>query len=277
MFNAAAARQDGAMTTGTDARPAVIAGAHTALGLHRAHNEDAWTCGPTWFAVADGMGGHRGGDVASRIAVETLEGFGVPRSIGDVRQAITRANAEVHRVSSCVDEAGGMGTTLVGVVVAGGAHGVGLVLFHVGDSRCYRLHRGTLSLLTRDHSHVQELIDAGLLDGREASNHRLRHVVTRALGVDDPVEPEISVLPRPVGRLLLCSDGLAELPPRTIGRVLSAVREPADAARRLVELAARRSSDNVTALVVDTTVHTAVDTAVDTARHRVLDPVDHAA
>jgi len=274
MFNDTVTGQDEAMTTAGGARPAVNAGAHTAVGLHRELNEDALTCGPTWFAVADGMGGRRAGELASRTAVEALADCGVPRSIGDVRQAVARANSEVHRISSTVDDARGMGTTLVGIVAAGDAPDAAPVLFHVGDSRCYRLHRGTLSLLTRDHSHVQELIDAGLIDRTDAGSHRLRHVVTRALGVDDPVEPDISVLPTPAGRLLLCSDGLAgALSPRAIGRVLTAVSEPAVAARHLVELAARRSSDNVTAIVMDTMLDMAIDPVVDA----VVDAVDHAA
>jgi protein phosphatase len=223
-------------------------GVSSAVGSRRVANEDAFVCGPVWFAVADGMGGHRAGDVASRLAIDTVRQSPAPRSIDDMVAVADAANDRIRQVAR---EAGfvGMGTTLVALA----DHGEGVVVMHIGDSRCYRLVDGRLTLVTRDHSHVQDLVDLGRITADEVDDHRLRHVVTRALGVDPVSLPDLEEVAAPVGRLLLCSDGLAaELSPRTIGRVLSAVVDPQRAAERLVQLAQRRAArDDVTAVVVD--------------------------
>ena len=164
----------------------------------------------------------------------------------------------------------GMGATLVGaaVVRSGGSETAheAVAVFHVGDSRCYRLHDGVLRLVTRDHSLVQQLVDAGRLAATDAAAHPMANVVTRALGPDPDVATDVVLLGAAPGRLLLCSDGLSdEIPARTIGRVLAGIADPQIAAERLVELVlAGAARDNVTALVVDTVRCPAGRTVLDT-------------
>lgn len=234
----------------TAARPIVSVGWATSAGNHRPVNEDAGLHGPHWFAVADGMGGHRAGDVASTIAVDVLAGHArAVTSIEAIRFAVRDASATIH--AAATGPRTGMGTTVVGVApIADDA----VAVFHAGDSRCYQLLQGELTLVTSDHTHVQELIDDGLLDRAAAARHPLRNVVTRSLGLTPTTDPDICVLTPPIGRLLLCSDGLSgELAPHAIGRVLVGVDDPQDAASRLVELVlAGPARDNVTAIVLDT-------------------------
>lgn len=227
-------------------------GLATRAGRRRATNQDAALTGPTWYVVADGMGGHRRGDLASRAAIDTFATASLEPD-DDANAAIAAACADAHtairRAAAAADEAG-MGSTVVGLVETG----TGVVVFHVGDARCYRLVGGELRLLTRDHSHVQELIDAGRLTTDQARTHPLRNVVTRALGIDGDHRPDLVLVDRRPSRFLLCSDGLtAELGPRTIGRTLAAIDRPDEAAERLVELAFDGDAhDDTTALVVDT-------------------------
>jgi PPM family protein phosphatase len=230
-------------------RPTVRAGWATSPGNHRQVNEDALLTGPHWFAVADGMGGHQAGDVASTIAVDVLTGHAVATTTVEmIHRAIRDANNTVR--AAATGPRAGMGTTVVGVAPL--EHGA-VAVFHVGDSRCYRLHDGRLTLVTSDHTHVQELIDGGLLDPTGVDAHPLRNVVTRAIGIDADVAADIVVIEPPVGRLLLCSDGLSgELPPRRIGRVLAGLADPHTAANRLVELVlGGPARDNVSAIVLD--------------------------
>lgn len=253
-------RDDGYMesiavaTAGTGAPPSV--GVRSAIGRGRDRNEDAVLCGPTWFAIADGMGGHDDGDVASRVAIDVLATRTAPSSLDDVAASVRDVHDAVRSMARHTG-ASGMGATLVAATPVDG----GMAIVHVGDARCYRLSDGELTLLTRDHSYVQELIDLGRLTPDDARHHRLRHVVTRALGIDGAARPDTTFVPGPVGRLLLCSDGLiAELTPRTIGRVLAGYADPQAAAERLVDLAMQAASgDNATALVVDHPVDHLVD------------------
>lgn len=245
-------RDDGAMESiaveTAEARAPLATGARSARGRTRDRNEDAVLCGPVWFAIADGMGGHADGDVASRVAVDVLATHAAPGSLDDVARCIRHVGDAVRstarRAGAC-----GLGTTLVAATSVPG----GMAIAHVGDSRCYRLADGELTLLTHDHSYVQELVDLGRLTPAEARHHRLRHLITRALGVDDVAAPEIAFVPSPAGRLLLCSDGLtSELSAQSIGRILAGVADPQTAADRLVDLAMQGdAADNVTALVVD--------------------------
>lgn len=223
-------------------------GASSAAGHRRALNEDSFLCGPAWFAVGDGMGGHEAGDVASRAAIDVVRRRPAPTDTDDLRIAVDEANTRIREIARR-DSTPGMGTTLVAVAAVDG----GVAVLNIGDSRCYQLVYGVLTLVTHDHSHVQELVDLGHITPEQALDHRLRHVVTRALGIDAVARPDIVVLRSPVGRLLLCSDGLtAELSPRTIGRVLTGLSDPQAAAERLVEIALRGAArDNVTAVVVD--------------------------
>lgn len=233
--------------------PTAQGGWASAAGHRRPTNQDAVLCGPGWFVVADGMGGHRAGEVAATIAVDVMAGHasGVRHpddAVEAIRAAVAEANDRV--LSAATGPRRGMGTTLVGVTPLTGG---GAAVFHLGDSRCYRLHDGVLSQVTSDHTHVRDLVDLGRLDPQQAGRHPLRNVVTRHLGGDVPVVADVVEIAAPVGRLLLCSDGLSDqLTPRQIGRVLAGVADPTDAARRLVELVLGGTApDNVTALVVD--------------------------
>jgi protein phosphatase len=224
------------------------------VGNRRHLNEDSYLAGPTFHVVADGMGGHRAGDVASALAVGVFRQATWPLrpSVVDIERLLMHVNVSIS-VRAEADRTFGMGTTIVGAVHVVAEHGgCAIAVFHVGDSRCYRLHAGVLTLLTRDHSHVQDLVDAGRIEPSAVALHPMRNVITRALGSDDG-EADITVIEGCVGRLLLCSDGLtAEVDAATIGRVLAGVDDPQAAADRLVELAlAGTADDNVTALVVD--------------------------
>jgi len=233
-----------------------VCGLATSTGNRRGRNEDAALAGPNWYLVADGMGGHADGHVASRLVVDTFASAptGGLDTIDDTRRSIAElvdaANRAVRSHAASRDTPG-MGTTVVGL--APGLAGRPPVVFHVGDSRCYRLVDGELRLLTRDHSHVQELIDANQLTTEQAARHPLRNVVTRSIGIEQSVVVDIVALDHRPSRYLLCSDGLTdEIGPRVISRVLSAIADPRAAAERLVELALEgAATDNLTALVVD--------------------------
>ena len=205
--------------------------------------------GPHWYAVADGMGGHRAGDVASTIVVDVLVGHATATTTVEmIHRSIRDANNTVR--AAATGPRAGMGTTVVGVAALEcGA----VAVFHVGDSRCYRLCNGALTLVTSDHTHVQELVDGGMLDSDDAASHPLRNVVTRAIGIEPVVTADLVVIEPPVGRLLLCSDGLSgELSAHQIGRVLAGVPDPGEAAERLVELVLEGPArDNVSAVVID--------------------------
>jgi PPM family protein phosphatase len=233
-----------------------VCGLATSAGHRRRRNEDAALPGPYWYLVADGMGGHADGHVASRLVIDTFASAptdrldtidGTRRSIVELVDAANRA----VRSEAASRGALGMGSTVVGL--APGLAGIPPVVFHVGDSRCYRLVDGELRLLTRDHSHVQELIDANQLTTEQAARHPLRNVVTRSIGIEPSVDVEVVGLDQRPSRYLLCTDGLTdEIGPRIIGRVLSAIADPRAAAERLVELALEgAATDNLTALVVD--------------------------
>lgn len=230
-------------------RPVVRAGWATSPGHRRTANEDALLTGPHWYAVADGMGGHLAGDVASTITVDVLAGHAAPVTTTEgIRRALRDATATVH--AAATGPRLGMATTVVGVAPLEGGS---VAVFHVGDSRCYRLLHGELTLVTSDHTHVRELVQAGVITPGDAESHPLRNVVTRAVGLADDVDVDVLVLERPVGRLLLCSDGLSgELAPHRIGRVLAGIPDPQDAADRLVELVLDGPArDNISVIVLD--------------------------
>ncbi len=225
----------------------------TSPGHRRPLNEDAVATGDRYALVADGMGGHAAGEVASLIAVTDIAAaVGEPVTPVQLVDAVVAANRTIRR-RAADDDTTGMGTTLVGAVLVrvGGQDRMAVV--HVGDSRCYRLRDGVLDLVTSDHSLVQELVDAGRLTPAAAAAHPMSNVVTRALGADDLIEPTVTLLDPGPCRLLLCSDGLSdELPARTIGRVLAGVDDPQLAADRLMAVAlGGPARDNVTAVVID--------------------------
>ena len=222
------------------------------LGLVRTNNEDSVYAGPRLLAIADGMGGHAAGEVASKIVISTLEPLDEDRRIDDLMGALRAAVAEAnHGISQAVaqrSELEGMGTTLTALRFVGGQ--VGLV--HVGDSRAYLLRNDQLTQITHDDTYVQYLVDAGKLTPDEAKDHPRKSVILRAL-LGTEVEPDVSIREARDGdRYLLCSDGLSDVvSAETIADTLQ-IEEPQEAADRLVELALRGGGpDNVTVIVAD--------------------------
>jgi protein phosphatase len=233
-------------------------GSASDVGLVRSTNQDLALETSSLFAVADGMGGHAGGEVASRLAIDALTAaFGrQPTGVG-LAEAVTSANAVVWTQSQENADLRGMGTTLTAVaLVDEGGHDV-LALVNVGDSRSYRFHDGELTQITNDHSLAEEMVLSGELTPAEAAFHPHRHILTRALGVSPDVEVDVWRI-RPIRgeRFLLCSDGLTnELGNNQIIEVLSTAADPQAAADLLVRAARTHGgSDNITAVVIDVIV-----------------------
>jgi PPM family protein phosphatase len=233
-------------------------GAATDRGRMREGNEDNFLSRGHLHAVADGMGGHQGGEVASRIAVEILSQIDdrgpwhdARLAVDALRTSIKQANRKIRETAGRDELLKGMGTTLTVVLEDGET----FYLAHIGDSRAYLLRDGKLSLLTHDHTLVQQLVDEGRLTPEEAAHHPQRSIITRALGVDPDVEPDTEVYRRRVGdRLLLCTDGLSGVVGEgEIVRLLSQVRDPQECAEELVSSAnAEGGPDNITVVVIDT-------------------------
>jgi len=238
-------------------------GSASDTGLVRSVNQDLAVETPTLFAVADGMGGHAGGEVAARLAVDALAAaFGRQPTGAGLSQAVNEANSVVWEHSRENPELRGMGTTLTAVgLVNEDGHDV-LALVNVGDSRSYRFHDGELSQITTDHSLAEEMVRTGELTTAEAAVHPHRHILTRALGVSSDVAVDLwRIQPARGDRYLLCSDGLTnELEPAQISEVLSSVSDPRRAADLLVQAARTHGgSDNITVVVVDVVVGEDVD------------------
>ncbi|MBD7918146.1 serine/threonine-protein phosphatase [Cellulomonas sp. Sa3CUA2] len=228
-------------------------GSATDRGRVREVNEDALLAYPPVFLVADGMGGHDAGDLASRIAVEEFAQLAGQSSASsdDVHACFTRTSTRI-RAEFTRGRQGG--TTVAGAAVTEHDGGWYWLVFNVGDSRVYRWSEGELSQVSVDHSVVQELLDAGDLSPDAARRHPERHVLTRALGTGELPEPDYWLLPAGVDdRLLICTDGLTrELADHEIAEVLGAFDDPQEAAARLVQDALERGGrDNVSAVVVD--------------------------
>jgi PPM family protein phosphatase len=232
----------------------LAAGGASDVGRVRQSNQDCYFIGDDLFVVADGVGGHRGGEVASATAVEALRDNFVDHSLTGLIQAVLSANRAVWRRSQADPQLRGMGTTLTAVALVVEDDENRLALVNVGDSRGYLLQDGELSQLTEDHSLVEELVREGRLSREEADVHPQRSMITRALGLEYDVEVDNwQLLPYPGDRLLLCSDGLtSELSDDRIASVLRRLADPAEAAGELVEAAkAAGGHDNVTVVVVD--------------------------
>jgi protein phosphatase len=210
------------------------------------------------FAVADGMGGHAGGEVAATIATLTLRSaFDRQPTAEGLVQAVREANRSVWQRSQLDANLYGMGTTLASVALVGGQGSDRLALANVGDSRIYLWRSGKLTQLTVDHSVAEELALRGELTAAEAAIHPHRHILTRALGINPEVEVDAwEVHPFEGDRYLVCSDGLCnEVIDEEIAQVLREVRDPQTAAERLVALAlGHGGNDNVSVLVVDVLV-----------------------
>jgi serine/threonine protein phosphatase PrpC len=235
----------------------LVFAAATDVGRMRTNNEDSYLSSQPVAAVADGMGGHSAGEVASAIAIEELTALrdrgpweNETAATDDLKQAILRANRRIREMAAGDRRLNGMGTTLVALLEDGDMVHVA----NVGDSRGYLLRQGELSQVTVDHSLVQELVDDGRLSPEDAERHPQRSVITRALGIDPEVEFDLFTYKLQVGdRLLLCSDGLSDVvEPAQIRKVLLRVPSAQRAARELVTVAnAHGGPDNITVIVVD--------------------------
>lgn len=230
-------------------------GAASHVGAVRQVNEDACFAATHLALVADGMGGHARGDVASRLAIDPFRALGARTDLvpGDIQRALAEANAGIVADAREHAEREGMGTTLAGIALVDYFGSPHWLVFNVGDSRVYRLGAKGVSLLTHDHSEVQELVDVGRLTTEQARVHPLRNIVTRSLGTDPAPEVDVWLLPlAPDDVFLVCSDGLTnELDDATIAALGSVSSPTGDAAARLVAAAVEAGGrDNVTAVVV---------------------------
>lgn len=226
-------------------------GSRTDIGCLRDHNEDSLIVTPPLFAVADGMGGHAAGEVASEIAVNVLAELAPahpdPEALG---RAVEEANRAIIRAAHEGRGREGMGTTMTAAMLEGER----LIIAQVGDSRAYLLHQGKLQQLTRDHSLMADMIEAGQLTPEEARTHPNRSVITRALGSDPNTQPDLYEINVETGdRLLICSDGLSGMvPDADIESTLARIRDPQRCASQLVnEAIANGGHDNVTVIVAD--------------------------
>lgn len=235
----------------------------TDKGLIRINNEDCYAILtanenlPYVLIVADGLGGHRKGELASRIAVD----YAVSRLDGSIRtdedpaaiaenlrDIIEKANVKVYLGSLTDEENQGMGTTLTIAVILPDT----LITAHIGDSRAYMLHEGELSRVTVDHTLVQELLEAGDLAPEDTFSHPKRNIITRALGVPEYMQADTYINPLRRGdRILLCSDGLhGYVRDAQIRQVLRKEKDPSTAARRLIDMAnAVGGEDNITVVL----------------------------
>ncbi len=215
-------------------------------GRRRRRNEDAWVCHPPLFAVADGMGGARGGEIASRVAAsalgETVDGSGEERVVALIQEA----NRQVYERAREDSDASGMGTTITVALFENGIVSIG----HVGDSRAYLIRDRKVDQLTEDHSLVAELVRSGRLSPEEAETHPQRSVITRALGTDPDVDVDsFSVEANPGDLFLICSDGLTSMVgDEEILEVVEPNRDDLDLAAKELVNAANRSGgeDNIT-------------------------------
>lgn len=243
------------MSTPGEVRGRLRVGSATDTGRVRDHNEDALLAEGSVLVVADGMGGHAAGEVASGIAVETMREL-VGRdelTTDDVTGQVLQANQRILDSVRAHPEQRGMGTTATGLVLVTHEGRAQWAVLNVGDSRVYRLVGGDLTQVTVDHSEVQELVDSGVITRAQAEVHPARNVVTRSLGAPLKHQPDIWLVPPTPGeRFLVCSDGLTnELSDEQLRDILQGHPDPRVAADELVRAAvAAGGRDNVSVVVV---------------------------
>lgn len=231
-------------------------GASSHRGARRLLNEDRFLASSSVFFVADGMGGHDAGEVASTTTIEALSPLADLSVVHpeDVLERLALAQEQVRGITT--DPGRGAGTTITGLAVAEQDGLPYWLVVNLGDSRTYQLSRGTLDQISVDHSEVQEMIDAGLLTHGQALTHPRRHVVTRAIGSRHEIQPDFWYVPIETNdRMLICSDGLTgELSNERITEILLAHPEPQNAADQLVhEAIVAGGRDNITVVVIDAT------------------------
>ena len=230
--------------------------ARSDVGLVRSSNQDSGFAGPHLLAVADGMGGAAGGDIASSIAIARLaalegEAHGPDDALDELKSAISDAHAQIVMRARNDPELSGLGTTVTALLRSGAT----LSMAHIGDSRAYLLRDGVLDQVTTDHSFVQHLVDTGRLSVADAEHHPKRSMLLRVLGdIDADIPVDISVRETRAGdRWMLCSDGLSGVVSKdTIRETMIEVADPGDCADALVGLAlAAGAPDNVTCVIGD--------------------------
>ena len=226
-------------------------GARSDVGCVRSHNEDSYLVASPLFAVCDGMGGHAAGEVASSLAVETIAST-APKTAdaAQLAAAVEAANAAIIQAAASGIGRPGMGCTATVAYIEGNT----IAIAHVGDSRAYLVHDGVLTRITRDHSYVEELVDAGEITADEARIHPNRSVITRALGSDPAMYADHFQLNIDEGdRLILCSDGLSSMIPDSEIENIAAKSSTAQMCTdNLVDAAlAAGGADNVSVVVVD--------------------------
>ena len=234
------------------------AAAATHVGLVREGNEDSYLCVDGLYFVADGMGGHSAGEVASDIAVTTLSDLlsavvANGLTVDDLAAAIRHANTAILAEAVRDRAKAGMGTTLTGLAIADPEHRRALVA-NVGDSRTYLWRHGELRQITKDHSHVQSLVDRGAITRAEARVHHQRNIVLRAMGIDPDLEVDVFEVDIEDGdRFIVCSDGLVdEADDDAIEIAIRTSASPQELADSLVALANESGGrDNTTVVVVD--------------------------
>ncbi|MDA0297339.1 MAG: Stp1/IreP family PP2C-type Ser/Thr phosphatase [Actinobacteria bacterium] len=246
-------------------------GAATDTGNLRGQNEDAHIAEKNLFAVADGMGGHNAGEVASAMAIEHLRGIALSgvSSAEAFAQVVRDLNSAIYASATSTTDQRGMGTTLTAAALLTSTSDTDqpsqIVIANVGDSRTYLLRSGELRQLSVDHSYVQGLVTEGLLTVDEARTHPRRNIVTRALGIDEQVSVDTWTIPMFDGdRFMLCSDGLVdEVPLDEITEMIREHSAPQHVAERLVTAAKRHGGrDNITVIVVDVNINAAAPEVV---------------
>ena len=232
-------------------------------GIIREQNEDFWNIvldnkgNPIAFIIADGMGGHKAGDVASRMAVEIIsqeiyrgfEAINSSTTIGFLEKAVNLANDEIYKYALLNLNGTGIGTTLT----LGLIHSGKITIAHIGDSRFYMVRGGTIQSMTRDHSFVGELVEKGVLDQEEARNHPLRNQITRALGYEKNIEIDFYNIDVKKGDMyLFCTDGLTvKVSSDELLTMLEQEKDLNVILKNMVELANQRGGDdNITAIIV---------------------------
>jgi protein phosphatase len=230
--------------------------AGTHVGLVRPQNEDSYHCGHPLYVVADGLGGHAAGEVASALVVERLREVSVAQDTpaeqaqAQLADAVRDANRQIHQSANEDPEHAGMGTTVTAAVAVGDS----LYFAHVGDSRAYLFRDGTLERVTEDHTPVQRAVRAGVISAEEAVRHPSRHVLAQAVGLDVDVDVDTPTVELHSGdRIVMCTDGLTDpVPDAALQRLLGGFDSPQAVVDGLLQAALNGGGpDNVTLIVVD--------------------------
>ncbi len=226
----------------------------TSVGMRRTHNEDAFYRNDATglYLVADGMGGHRAGEIASNMAVDGIKSYLLnQKEIGDhsLTDAVYVANDLIFKSAHANLEYNGMGTTIVSLMLLE-EHAA---LCHVGDSRAYLLKEGKLAKLTEDHTYVSEQFRSGILTQQQMETHAMRNVLTRSLGFSERINVETQRLNiRPGDRYVLCTDGLTHMVTDEVIAELAGIPDPVHAVSLLIDVAnAKGGEDNTTVIIVD--------------------------